>query len=272
MFKKIILSFLIIFLLAVFIFQSLSFLKSLFTENNFPAVIFFDVGQGDSILIRNIDGKNILIDGGPANNVLENLGKFLTYGDRKIDLIIISHAHTDHVGGLVEVVKRYDVGQIILASGLKSSKEQDELLKFAKDKLFYISHKTEINLGSCNLILFNPLVLNIKDNDNNSLITKLDCLQQDFLFAGDNEKEVEQKMILSGLDISADIFKASHHGSATSNTLEFLEVVNPRFIIFSAGLNNKFKHPSTLILDRVRDLGVISLITYIEGDLVFAVE
>lgn len=272
MFKKIILIFSVISLFAIFIFQSISFFRNSFEKNNFPAVIFFDVGQGDATLLRNINGKNILIDGGPANRVLENLGQFLAYTDKKIDLIIVSHAHSDHVSGLLEVLRRYEVGKVILASGLSSGKEQDELIKLAADRLLYVAVEIEIDLGGCNLILFNPLSLNIKDNDNNSLITKLDCIKQDFLLAGDNEKELEQKILFSDFDISADIFKASHHGSATSNTVEFLEAINPEIMIVSAGLNNKFKHPSPLILQRAEDLGISTLVTYIEGDLVFAVE
>ncbi len=277
--KRFVLKSFLFFLVIYFFYLSILFLFSFFSKKNYPAVIFFDVGQGDSILLRNVEGRNILIDAGPDNMVLKKMAKHLTYFSRSLDLVIVSHYHDDHVVGLVEIVKRYKVKEIIFAKDLKSSLVQDLVLttiddknlkKGDKTKVFFIEELLEINLSSnCSLFVLNPLTLKIKDNDNNSLITKLDCYDLRFLFSGDNEAEVEEKLLKSNFDLVSDVFKASHHGSKTSNTLDFLRAVKAKIFVVSSGKNNRFKHPAKEVVDRVLDLKMIIKRTDLEGDLVF---
>ena len=283
LFLKIVFKLIIIFLITSFLLFLLFFINSIFLKNNQAAVIFFDVGQGDAILLRNINGKNILIDGGPNNLVLKKLGKFLPYFSRRLDLVILSHSHDDHLGGLIEVFHRYQIGCLLLAKNLESSYLQDLLLSLINDnnmkksqqkktEVIYIEQQKELSLNECNLIFLNPLVLKVPDNDNNSLITKLTCPGRQFFFAGDNETKVEQALLQSGFDLSVDVFKASHHGSKTSNTKDFLEALSPSFFIISVAENNRFGHPSPEVLGRVKDLGINIKRTDYAGDIVFLLD
>jgi len=129
--KKAFLKIFLFFISLNFLILFFLFILEFLNNKNFPAVIFFDVGQGDAILLRNINGKNILIDGGPDNLVIKKLGKFLPYFSRHLDFVIISHYHDDHVVGLVETFSRYKIENLILAEGSKSGTTQDFLLSLA---------------------------------------------------------------------------------------------------------------------------------------------
>jgi competence protein ComEC len=223
-------------------------------------VSYLDIGQGDAALIRTPNRKNILIDGGPDNLILYRLGERLPFYVRHLDYLIISHFHDDHINGLVEILKRYRVSKIIFAPSEISSPAvsafQAEIKKL-NIPVVSIESSGRLSLDeACILFFINPSGLNIKDNANNSLVTKLDCHGHRFLFAGDNELEAETALLKSGFDLSADIFKASHHGSKTSNMAAFLEAVKPQKMIISVGDDNRFGHPNQEVLDRVEIMGI----------------
>jgi len=229
----------------------LCFLKGV----NFLNVYFLNVGQGDSVLIRTPEHRNILIDGGPDNLVLHRLGEVLPFYIRRLDYIIISHFHDDHISGLIEILKRYQIKKIIFAPSDISSPLTLAFFKEIENKnisIIEIKNTASLHLDSyCDLFFINSGSLKIKNNDNNSLVAKLNCRGKTFLFAGDNEVEAEKALVASSFDLKADIFKASHHGSKTSNTEEFLKAVNPEKIIISVGHDNRFGHPSREVLERV---------------------
>ncbi len=238
---------------------SLSFLLSIHGGSNRLEVRFFDVGQGDATLIT-VAGKKILIDGGPNDLILRRLGESLPFLDKKIDLIILSHYHDDHVSGLIEVLKRYEVGEVIYLKNSPSSLVFEKFIRTINDNsIKSITLDSSINIyldKNCLLSLFAPGILSVPVNNNNSIITKLDCYQKKFLFSGDNENKVEQALLTSELDIKADVFKASHHGSKTSNGEDFLRMVSPSKVIISVGEDNKFNHPSSEVVDRLNNLGI----------------
>ncbi|QQG52451.1 MAG: MBL fold metallo-hydrolase [Candidatus Falkowbacteria bacterium] len=245
------------------------FLFIFLATRNCLRVSFMDVGQGDASLIQTPTGKNILIDGGPDNLVLHRLGEALPFYIRRLDYIIISHFHDDHIIGLVEILKRYRVDKIIFVSPDISSPAVDALQREIKKlNLSVINIIASANLrldNYCSLFFINPASLNIKDNANNSLVAKLDCGNNKFLFAGDNESGAEAALVKSDFDLRADIFKASHHGSKTSNMENFLEAVSPQKIIISVGKTNRFGHPSPEVLDRVLGRGIDIWRTDIQG-------
>ncbi len=222
-------------------------------KNKFLEVSFLDVGQGDASLIELPAGKNILIDGGPDNLILNRLGEELPPFRRKINFIVISHFHDDHIIGLISVLERYRVEKIIFATNLNKHTLGEYLLAKARVQqvaLLEIENKANLKLNNnCNLLFINPLSLGVKEDSNNSLIVKLTCKQHTFLFSGDNEKEVEESLLFSDNDLSATIFKASHHGSKTSNQENFLRMVNPQSIVVPVGINNRFNHPSSEFLE-----------------------
>lgn len=234
-------------------------LASVQSSNNLE-VIFFDVGQGDASLIILPGGIKILVDGGPDDKVLEQLGKYLNFFDRKIDYIVLSHEHDDHSFGLIQIIKRYEVKNLIHSV---SECEGDVCLE-----LFKVIEAAGVSceqVNSLKQILFDencivdvypPLDLSEKNVNDRSIAIKLNCLGNTVFMDGDGETKREDDLLRSGKDLSSTIFKASHHGSKTSNGEEFLKAISPLLVVISSGFNNKFKHPSDIILSRLDSLKI----------------
>ncbi len=232
-----------------------------FTWQTAPLIVnFLDIGQGDSTLITMPNHQVILIDGGPDNSVLYRLGTILPFYRRKIDLMIFSHYHRDHIIGLIEVLKRYQVEKIIYAPSKFSSLTLQVLLATVKKQKIptvLINSTAQLNFSpNCSLSFLNVDSLEVKKAQNNSLVVKLNCQHRKFLFTGDNSATVEKALVNSGWDLTADVLKAAHHGSRTANSEEFLQVVQPRFVSISVGVKNHFGHPSPAILERLSRLHI----------------
>lgn len=225
-------------------------------------VIFFDVGQGDSIFIRTPENQKILIDGGPDASVVYKLGRYLPFFDRKIDLIILTHPHPDHLTGLIEVLKRYQVKYVLYngifcdtplcAEFFRMINEKDVFLKrAAAGQVVYLNDDLRLNI-------LHPLdgsVYGEDDLNNSSLTAKLIFNDTSFLLTGDIEEKVDKELIENNADLEADVLKVAHHGSDTSTSEDFLNQVNPRFAVISVG-ENKFGHPSRRVLNRLERAGV----------------
>ncbi|MDP3043764.1 MAG: ComEC/Rec2 family competence protein [bacterium] len=226
-------------------------------------VDFLDVGQGDAILIKTPFGQNILIDGGPDNAVLSELAKNLPWWDRRIDLMILTHPHDDHVAGLIDVMKRYNVKKILYTGVVHSAPNYLawlELIKENKVPLVIIDRPQTVKLGEdCELRIIYPrlsLLGKAVDNLNNSsLVIKLIYGRTGFLLTGDIETEVERELVKSGADLSADVLKVSHHGSDASNSQEFLEKVKAKIVVIQVGKDNDFGHPSLRVIKRLEKTG-----------------
>ncbi len=240
-------------------------------SKNLPEIDFFDVGQGDASLIKLANNKVILIDGGPNNLILKRLGEELPFYRRKIDLIILSHFHDDHIIGLIEVIKRYQVGSIIYLKSEVNSKLLGLFISLAKEKnikLISLEDRATISYSpGCSLELINPFIFGIGKDDNNSIVAKLSCPPLSALFSGDNNFKVEEALIKAGENLKSKILKASHHGSKTANSEAFLKAVSPSIFIIPVGADNRFNHPSPEILDRVRALGLLTKRTDQEGNI-----
>ncbi len=250
------------------------------------------MGQGDSIFVQTPFGQNIIIDGGPDQKALQEIDKILPWWDQKIDLMILTHPHDDHVSGLINILNHYKVKKIIYTGALHTSPNfLSWLEEIKKEKIDLISPlaPNSIYLGDhCVLQIFYPLesFWNKKvDNLNNtSLVIKLIYKDTSFLFAGDIEKEVEEELIQeyclpsladsdnfycqfknSKFNLRANVFKANHHGSDTSNTTKFLKAINPEIAVISVGQDNKFGHPSQRVLNRFFDMAIRVFRTDIDG-------
>lgn len=229
-------------------------------------VYFLDVGQGDASYIKNASGQDILIDGGPDNSVLNQLDKVMNFGDREINLVILSHPHADHLTGLLEVLERYQVNEVWetgveypSATYAKWRKEISE--RQITDKIVKAGDKKE--LGDIKILILYPLspLENKKiDNLNNaSIVNRLDYGDFSVLFTGDAEKTVQDKLLnppAGGKNLFADILKVAHHGSENGLTESFLEAVRPAIAIISVGQNNKYGHPHQATLSLLKDLAV----------------
>lgn len=240
-------------------------------SSNVPVIIFFDVGQGDSALIKTATGRLILIDGGPDNKILQRLGKYLPYFCRRLDLVVVSHYHDDHIIGLIETLRRYQVSVLIVPTNNGITSASEELFKQAqqqKIKTITLNDRLRLDLETdCSLTLTNPDSLGAKINSNNSIMAQFDCRNRRFLLNGDNEQIVERVLLASSLDLQADVFKASHHGSITANSLDFLRAINPVKMIISVGRDNKFKHPHPEVISRAEETGIVVWRTDILGNI-----
>lgn len=258
---------------AILILAGVAFFQSA-EDNGKLAVNFFDVGQGDAILIRTPEQQKILIDGGPSNVVAQKLGEVLPFYDRKIDLIILTHPHADHLDGLIEVLKRYEVKKI-LSTGvthttpdylawLEEIKNQNVPMEIAMAGQiidFGGGVKMEILYPAEDLV--GKSVENLNDT---SIVAKLIFGQTSFLFTGDAETEVEEKLISGGADLKANVLKVGHHGSKNATSDNFLEKVQPSFAVISSGADNRFGHPNAMIIKRLENIGAEIFRTDEEGN------
>ncbi len=229
---------------------------------NILEVVFFNVGQGDSIFIETPNNRQILIDGGPDKGILGNLGQVMPFHDRTIDLVILTHPDADHVTGLVEVLEYYNIGHILF-SGLEKGtivyKKWQELIK-EKDISLTLAQAGQ------KIVLQEGIVLEIlwpeqdligsysKPTNNVSVVGRLIYGDTEILLTGDIEKKVENYLVNQDYDLESDILKLAHHGSKTSTSYNFLKAVNPEIAIISVGENNRYKHPSKEVLERIKDL------------------
>ena len=238
-------------------------------------VTFFDIGQGDAILIEAPNGNQILIDGGPGDRILAKLGGTLPFWDRSLDLVILTHPHADHVTGLVDVLERYDVG-MVLETGVNHSipeyAEWRELLKEKDVKVITAKSGQRVQFSeSARLDILTPFENfagasrpNVHDA---MLVSRLAHGSTTVLLMGDAEKSLEYRLLYSGDDLDADILKVGHHGSKTSSTAEFLAAVSPEIAVIQVGRKNRFGHPVEEVLERLEASGAKILRTDRDGDI-----
>lgn len=228
-------------------------------------VWFYDVGQGDAIFIQSPENFKVLIDGGSSSVILSKLGQTLPFYDRKIDLVVSTHPHADHIAGLVLVLENYQVSQIWLTGVVHTAPDYLEFLEKIKEKNIptrNVQAGESQDLGDGAWLKVVGPVENFTgrkiDNLNNtSIVLKLDYGTNSILFTGDAEQEEESKILLSGQNLRAQILKVPHQGSKNGLTETFLKVVNPEVAIILVGANNRFGHPHKSILEMLKDIQVL---------------
>lgn len=224
-------------------------------------IFFLDVGQGDSIFIKTPQNHQILIDGGENNSVIENLGKIMLFFDKSIDLVILTHPHKDHIGGLVEIMKRFEIDNVLMTGVYSDDPYYLEFLQNIKNTNVFIANAGTDFLFK-NVLLdviypFDELAYKSFENLNNSsIVIKVLYKDEAILLTGDIEKIIEEKIVNSGIDIDSDILKVAHHGSKTSSSMEFLKKISPEISVIQCGKNNKFGHPNNETLENLSLAGV----------------
>lgn len=227
---------------------------------------FLDVGQGSAVLISAPSNKQALIDGGPSSVILAKLGKILPVFDRKIELVILTHPDSDHLSGLIEVLKRYEVGQILETGIVADSAEYqawNDLIKAKNIPIIFARAGQEVKIAdNLTLKILYPLdKINGQDfsekTNSSSIVAKLIYGQNSFLFTGDTEKNTEWALNYQGVDLQADILQVGHHGSKNSTSPAFLAAVMPRIAVIQVGAKNKYGHPAPEILERLQGLDIL---------------
>ena len=246
---------------------------------NDTRIIFADVGQGDCIIIIS-EGEAAVIDSGPYSASDGLIRYLLTLGIKEIDYLIVTHPHEDHMGSFADIIDKIGAKRIIMqevnpSSGtdaaayerLKTAVSENGVAKAEP----YINMK--IDIGEVSVTVIGPVGEYVGNENNLSLILKVETKALSFLITGDAEEDSEQELINKyGESLKADVLKAGHHGSKTSTADEFLAAVSPEYVVFCAGKGNTFGHPTDEVLSRVNAFGSRILRTDYNGNITFIID
>lgn len=236
-------------------------------------VHYIDVGQGDSTLIELPNDESVLIDGGTRGSGQVVADYLDQEGIEHLDYLIATHPHEDHIGGLVQIVKDYSIGDIYMPKVNHSTQVYENLLQAIADKGYRISSpgvgEFMIDEDYLTMNVLAPAEEMTGSNLNNySIANRLVYGDTSFLFTGDAEKKSEEYMVENGYDLRADVLKVGHHGGDTSTIESFLAKVKPTYGVISAGIDNQYGHPHANVLDRLANQGVDIFRTDEQGTIV----
>ena len=254
-------------------------------NNRTLEIISFDIGQGDAILIKTPENQTMLIDGGPNNKVLQKLGQYLPALTKRIDIVLLTHPHADHVTGLVEVLKRYDIGTVILSGADLKTDVYSEFLKVITEKnipvviaeageAIHFSDNLEFDILSperAKNLVFNKKSEGFSSGGNDvndtSVVGKLMFKNFSILLTGDATSKIENRLLIYGDNLKSDILKVGHHGSKYSSSLLFLKFVSPKAAMIEVGAKNRYGHPSPAALSRLQMVNASIFRTDLNGDI-----
>ncbi len=253
------------------IFAFFSFQALLFGGSEL-SISFIDVGQGDSILIEASNGQKVLIDGGGKRSSIgqgDKIGSRIVVpflhnrGINKLDLVVLTHPHDDHLGGLVSVLKEIKTDEVIDSGFAYDSPAYENFLELIKkNKIKYRTVKAGdvISIDGAKGHVLNPPELPFRgtesDANNNSVVIRLVYGSTSFMLTGDAAFEAEREMLDRDFFLKSDVLKIGHHGSATSTSDEFLDAVAPKTAVICVGKGNKFGHPRPKILEKLKQRGI----------------
>jgi len=250
-------TFLVIIALAVYSFFGLNEDPS---GDNFPLQItFMDVGQGDSILIQSGD-STMLIDAGPTSASDEIISELEKNNIKKIDILIGTHPHEDHIGSLDTVIQKFDIGRIYMPQAVATTKAYEDVITAVKNKGLVINKPvagTSLEFGDAECVFLAPNNSTYEDLNNYSIVIKLVYGETSFIFTGDAEALSEKEMLEKGYDLKADVLKVGHHGSSTSTAKDFLESVDPVYAVIMCGKDNSYGHPHRETMEKLKEKGII---------------
>lgn len=233
-----------------------------------------DVGNADALLVRQED-KAMLIDAGERGDGDEILDYLSSRGVERLDLVIATHPHADHIGGMADVIREVEIGEFLIA--YMPEKETPttavylDMLEALVDRDVTVTEAVAGDiyaLGTAELTVLAPLT---EDDDPNamSVVTRLSFGENRFLFMGDAEREVEHQILQSGRPVSADVLKVGHHGSNTGTHDKFLERVSPDYAILTCGEGNSYGHPHREVVAKLKEASVATYRSDLHGHIVF---
>ncbi len=267
----------------ILLFFTAIFLWSEVLNTGFFEVTFFDIGQGDAAFVRTLQGQQIVIDGGPDTAILEKVAKEIPFWDKTIDLVILSHPAADHMTGLIGVLEKYKVKNIVWngirkdteifktwVRALEREKEEGAVVSIAR-----APGKIPLESKGCAqfLDILYPIddiagQVFIDDNDTAVVVRVVSC-DYSVLFTGDLTATGEKQILQNAYNVHADVLKVGHHGSKTSSSQEFIEAVSPDVAVISSGQGNQYRHPHEEILATLAKYGIEIRRTDEEGDISF---
>ena len=233
---------------------------------------FLDVGQGDSILLCTPNGNTMLIDAGQPNGAGVVEDALYSLGISKLDVVVASHPHSDHIGGMAQVIQDFSVGSVYMPKAAHTSQTYELLLETIQSKGLKINTAKagiEIPLDpTITVKILSPVKEKYDELNNYSAVIKITYGENSFLLMGDAEKPVEDELLRSKQDVSADLIKIGHHGSDTSTSPTFLDAVHPTDAVISVGEGNSYGHPNQSVLSSLEERGITVHRTDLDGTIV----
>ena len=236
-------------------------------------VNFLDVGQGDSEFIQLPDGKCMLIDAGVSDSAAKIAAKISGLGYEKIDYLIATHPHADHIGGMKKIVENFEIGEIYMPRASTDTRTFENLLQAIADKGLSINTakagKVLYESNDLKIEFLAPISNGYDDLNNYSAVIRIQHGNNVFLFTGDAEKLAEGE-ILSAYpksSLKADVLKVGHHGSSTSSSADFINAVRPKYAVIEVGVENSYNHPHAEAIGNLNAVGAEILRTDLNGNI-----
>lgn len=231
---------------------------------------YIDVGQGDCEFIELPNNETMLIDAGDSGSGPEITAYIKNLGYDTINYLVATHPHADHIGGMSYVIKNLNIVHMYMPEKSTNTKTFENLLQTILDMNIKVekaeSGTVILNTENLKIDILAPDSEQYKNLNNYSAVIKIDYKNTSFLFMGDAEKEVEEK--LPNKEIQTDVLKVGHHGSDTSSTAAFLEKVSPKYAVISCGKNNRYGHPDSITLQNLESVGSVILRTDLDGTII----
>ncbi len=201
----------------------------------------------------------MLIDAGNNNDGYLVVDYLESQGVKKLDYVIGTHPHEDHIGGLDNVINSFDIGKIIMPKVSNNTKTFEDVLNAISNKGLKVTTpipETNYSLSKAKFKILAPNSASYEDLNNYSIVIKLTFGKNTFLFEGDAEDIPENEMIANGYNLKADLLKVGHHGSNSSTTSDFLKLVSPKYAVISVGLGNTYGHPTPETISKLNNAGI----------------
>ena len=259
------------FVLAFIIINYKSTIKTNITLENNIITHFIDVGQGDCTLIQ-VNHKNLLIDSGTGDSKVKVIKYLKNNNITKLDYVIATHPHEDHIGGMASIIKTFVVNEFYAPKVTTSSEAFKNMIISLKSKNLKIKVAVPnmvLDLGpetTCTILSPNKKVY--KDTNNYSCAVRVSYKNTTYLFTGDIEKLSEHEILNKGYNVNSEVLKVAHHGSNSSTSKEFLDAVSPKIAVISCGENNSYGHPNKETIDKLKNINCIIYRTDLEKNIV----
>jgi competence protein ComEC len=228
------------------------------TAANNLIVHYLDVGQGDSEILQ-CGGQTMLIDAGTNDSTSTLIKDIKDLGITLFDIIVATHPHEDHIGGMDAVINQFDIGTVYMPDVTTNTATFNDVLKALQKKNLTPVHPasgTVFSLGNAQCTMLAPNGVAYQDMNNYSIVIRVVFGSNSFLFTGDAETQSETEMLAKGYNLQADVLKVGHHGSDSSSSPAFLAAVDPKYAVIEVGAGNDYGHPHAVTLQKLAAAGV----------------